>query len=176
MKELSSPLRITVLGVASLFLVLLSPDVSQAQQIPPSSLLDGGLSQVQEYDYGRPGYPRVTIYLWGNAQNGMWTVEQGTNFLEYLSVAARGNFNEAAETRVKNKIRLYREGQIDDEPVFEADLEAIFSRKVDYPKLQSGDVLIVESIQRRRFFTFRNMSQVVGTTASLVSLGLLVFN
>lgn len=176
MKTLSSPFRLAFLGTASLFLVLVFPDLSRAQQVPASAFMEGGLSQVQEYDYGRPGYPRVTIYLWGNAQNGMWTVEQGTNFLEYLSVAAQGNFNESADTRIKNKIRLYREGQIDEEPVFEARLEEIFSRKVEYPKLQNGDVLIVESIQRRRFFTFRNMSQVVGTVASLVSLSLLVFN
>lgn len=127
-------------------------------------------------DYGRPGYPRVRIYLWGNAQQGVWTVEEGTDLLEYLSVATQGDFRESAENRVRNVVRLYRKGQTTGEPVFKSRVEKIFARQVDYPQLRDGDVLVMETIERRRLFTFRQISRIVGTAASLVSLGFLVFD
>jgi hypothetical protein len=151
-----------------LLLISLVPAPVAAQSTVPGLLEPPGTAQVQ--DYGRPGYPRVQIYLWGNANNGVWKVEEGTDLLEYLSLAGQGNFRQGAETRVKNVLRMYREGQVGAEPVFETELEDLFARQVESPVLQEGDVLVLESIERRRTFTFRQASQITGTIASIATL------
>lgn len=162
--------RLVLALVVSLFMVF--PGGVFAQDMSPEIT---SLSETK--DYGRPGYPRVTVYLWGNADSGVWTVEEGTDLLEFLSVAARGDFNQSAETRKKNLLRVYRRGQVDEKPIFETELDKIFARQIEYPELQDGDVYVVESIQKRRFFyKFRQVSQVTGAVASLVSLGVLLFD
>lgn len=164
--------RLSLIFAAGVCFLFLSPTEAVAQD-PPSSLAEPGASQ-QTKDYGRSGYPRVQIYLWGNANGGVWTVEEGTDLLEFLSASATGNFNESPETRTRNVLKIYRDGQVGEEPAFEMRIEDIFARQSEHPELQSGDVLVVESIQRRRFFTFRNISQVAGTIASVASLVFLV--
>lgn len=162
-------LTVWVLGM------LAPPEAAQAQNATSPAVMGGELSQIK--DYGRPGYPRVTVYLWGNGDNGIWMVEKGTDLLEYLSAAADGDFNNSSETKVRNNVLLYRNGQIDKDPVFEASLDDLFSRQVEYPMLQDGDVLVVKSIQKRRFlYRFRTVSQITGAVASVVSLGFLVFD
>ena len=162
----------SVSAFSLLLLAALLPTPAEAQNTVPGLLEPPGTAQVQ--DYGRPGYPRVQIYLWGNASHGVWTVEEGTDLLEYLSLAAQGDFNQGADTRVKNVLRMYREGQTGKKPVFETQLEDLFARQVESPVLREGDVLVVESIERRRPFTFRQAAQVTGTIASIATLVFLI--
>lgn len=124
----------------------------------------------QTNDYGRSGYPRVRVYLWGNADNGVWTVEEGTDLLEFLSASATGNFTQEADTRVKNILKVYRDGQKGDDPVFEMRVQEIFARQNKPFQLRNGDVLVVESVERRRNFTVRGIAQVAGAVASVASL------
>lgn len=163
--------RVALLFIAGALLFLISPRQAVAQEASPG-LAEMGTSQTN--DYGRPGYPRVRVYLWGNAQNGVWTVEEGTDLLEFLSASATGNFNESSETRTKNILRVYRRGQVGEKPAFEMRMEDIFARQDEYPELQNGDVLVVETVQRRRLFTFRGISRITGTIASVASLVFLV--
>ena len=162
----------SVVAFSLLLLVALVPAPAVAQNTVPGLLEPPGTAQVQ--DYGRPGYPRVQIYLWGNANHGVWKVEEGTDLLEYLSLAGQGDFRQGAETRVKNVLRIYRDGQVGADPVFETQLEDLFARQVESPVLREGDVLVVESIERRRPFTFRQSAQVTGTMASIATLVFLI--
>ena len=50
-------------------------------------------------DYGRPGMPRITIYVWGNAQTGVWTVEEGASMLEVVSATARVRLDQRSPER-----------------------------------------------------------------------------
>lgn len=164
--------RLALILVAGALLILIAPGQAGAQESTLERTEMRGPFQTN--DYGRPGYPRVRIYLWGNAQSGVWTVEEGTDLLEFLSASATGNFNQSTETRVRNILKVYRRGQVGEKPAFEMDVREIFARQRAYPTLQNGDVLVVESIQRRRFFTFRNISRVTGTIASVASLIFLI--
>lgn len=164
--------RVTLTIMASVFLGFMTPELAISQN-EISGIPDSGIS-THTSDYGRPGYPRVQIFLWGNGQTGRWTVEEGTDLLEFLTVAARGNFDRSPDTRRKNILRVYREGQVGEDPAFEMNINKIFSRQVEPPTLQNGDVLVVSSIEKRRFFSFRNMHQIVGTAASIASLIFLV--
>ena len=163
--------RAALILIAGALFVLISPPQAVAQETSPEL---AELATSQTNDYGRPGYPRVRVYLWGNAQNGVWTVEEGTDLLEFLSASATGDFNEGSETRVKNILKVYRRGQVGREPAFEMKMEDIFARQDEYPELQNGDVLVVETVQRRRFFTLRGITRVTGTIASVASLVFLI--
>jgi hypothetical protein len=125
--------------------------------------------------YGRPGYAKVTVFVWGAADTGVWEVEQGTDLLEFLSVAARsegGTRN--ADTRNYQYLRVYREDpNRQNDPFFESRMDELFSRTQSYPEIQEGDILVIESRVRRRF-TWRDITQVTGTLASLVSTYLLL--
>lgn len=125
-------------------------------------------------DYGRPGVPRITIYVWGNAQTGVWTVEEGASMLEVVSATARVGLNERSPDRRQiHTLRVFRDGNRDGEPDFEARLEDVFSRSVTLPELRERDVLVIESRTRRRL-SWRDISQVTGTIASVVSIFILL--
>lgn len=164
--------RLALTLVAGALLTLIAPQQAMSQEAIPEFSELGATSQTN--DYGRPGYPRVRIYLWGNAQNGVWTVEEGTDLLEFLSASATGNFNRSTETRPKNILKVYRRGQVGQDPAFEMGMREIFARQNEFFDLQNGDVLVVESVQKRRYFTFRGISRVTGTIASVASLIFLI--
>ncbi|PEN09237.1 hypothetical protein CRI93_00465 [Longimonas halophila] len=125
-------------------------------------------------DYGRPGMPRITIYVWGNAQTGVWTVEEGASMLEVVSATARVGLDERnPERRQIHTLRLFRDGDRSGDPAFEARLEDVFSRSVTLPELRERDVLVIESRTRRRL-SWRDISQVTGTIASVVSIFILL--
>ena len=125
--------------------------------------------------YGRAGYAKVTVFVWGVADTGVWNVEEGTDLLEFLSVAVRSEGgNQRADVRSYQVLKMYRENQNrQNDPFFERRMDELFSRTQSYPALQEGDILMIETRSRRRF-TWRDITQVTGTVASLVSTYLLL--
>jgi len=125
-------------------------------------------------DYGRPGVPRITIYVWGNAQTGVWTVEENASMLEVVSATSRVGLDERnPERRQIHTLRLFRDGNRSGDPEFEARLEDVFSRSVTLPELRERDVLVIESRTRRRL-SWRDLNQVTGTVASVLSIFILL--
>ncbi len=125
-------------------------------------------------DYGRPGVPRTTMFVWGNAQTGVWTIEENADFLEVVSAVSRVALSETnPERRQTHTVRLYRDGDRGGRPVFEADLEDIFARSVDFPQIRERDVMVIDTQTRRRF-SWRDLNQVTGTVASLLSIFILL--
>jgi hypothetical protein len=125
-------------------------------------------------DYGRPGMPRITIYVWGNAQTGVWTVEEGLSMLEVVSATSRVGLDERnPERRQIHTLRLFRNGNRSGDPEFEARLEDVFSRSVTLPELRERDVLVIETRTRRRL-SWRDLNQVAGTAASVLSIFILL--
>ncbi|WP_410338163.1 hypothetical protein, partial [Longimonas sp.] len=125
-------------------------------------------------DYGRPGVPRITIYVWGNAQSGVWTVEEDASMLEVVSATSRVGLDERnPERRQVHTLRLFRDGNRSGDPEFEARLEDVFSRSVTLPELRERDVIVIETRTRRRL-SWRDINQVTGTIASVLSTYLLI--
>lgn len=124
-------------------------------------------------DYGRPGYPRMTVTVWGDAQSGVWTVEEGTDLLEFLSVSSQTRLNERLNTRTFVLIQVYREGQRGKKPMFEERLDDMLARNTPYPDLREGDMVVVRTQQRRRF-TWRDITQVTGTIIGLLNTYLIL--
>lgn len=125
--------------------------------------------------YGRPGYPKVTVFVWGTADTGVWNVEEGTDLLEFLSVAVRSDGgNRNADIRSYRVLKVYRDDEDrSGDPFFEARMDDLFAREMPYPELRERDILVIESRARRRF-TWRDITQVTGTVASLLSTYLLI--
>ena len=165
---LSTSFRIIPL-LAALFLISMGPTPTLAQEQM------GYLAPPTVKEYGRPGYPKITVYVWGNADSGVWAVEEGTDLLEFLSVTARTRFSDRnPDERSIELLRMYREGRPGtDDPFFESRIEELFSRRGDYPALQEGDILVLETQTRSRF-TWRDITRVVGTVAAILNTYLLL--
>lgn len=125
-------------------------------------------------EYGRPGYPRMTIYVWGNADSGVWNVERGTDLLEFVSVISRARMSQNSPDRRRiERLSVYRDQEPGrGDPFFESDVKDIFADRNSYPALQEGDILVLETDTRTRF-TWRDIARVTGTVAALLNTYLL---
>ena len=146
----------------------------QAQQQPADSRSAMNNPVVKEY--GRAGYSKITVYVWGNADTGVWRVEEGTDLLEFVSVVSRLEMsNRNPGRRQIETLRIYRDQtpQSEGDPFFEKRVETLFTERGTYPALKEGDILVLESQARNRF-TWRDVAQVTGTIAAVVNTYLLL--
>jgi hypothetical protein len=127
--------------------------------------------------YGRPGYPTITVYVVGGVpQPGVWRVEQGVDFVEFLSVInASRQETQQAETRTRVLLRLFRLQSERREEIYKATLEDAIMQNQPHPGLVDGDVLFVDSRVSRRL-TIRTGASVVGAISSLLLLAIRLSN
>jgi len=125
-------------------------------------------------EYGRPGFPRMTVYVWGNADSGVWNVEKGTDLLEFLTVVSRARMTDTSPDRRRiETLSVYRDATPGTgSPVFKSDVQDIFSNRGSYPALQENDILVLETRAKGRF-TWRDIARVTGTVAALLNTYLL---
>ena len=156
-------------GSLTLLLLLMAPPATHAQQV------DFKPSGPGVKDYGRPGVPRIQVYLWGSANTGAWTIEEGTDLIEFISVASENARIARPDSRTIRTLKIYRDGYTDDDPFFEQRLEDLFAQRSGYPTLQNGDIVVLDTRQRRRF-TWRDITTVTGTLVGLLNTYLLIDN
>jgi hypothetical protein len=150
-------------------LLVVGPLRAQAQQIPNNPVMTPNVKE-----YGRPGYPVVTVYVWGNADTGVWNVEEGTDLLEFVSVVSRSQFgDQGPDRRAIQKLKLYRDGRTEGEPVFEARVQDLFTARSNYPALQAEDILVLETEVKNRF-TWRDLGQIVGIASTVLNTYLIL--
>jgi len=159
----------TLVSVVLLFAMI--PLQTRAQDVPQDAE-ELGTPNVKEY--ARPGYPVITVYVWGNADTGVWNVEKGTDLLEFVSVVSRAQFGgRSPEERSVQILKLYRDGRAEGTPFFESRIEELFTRTDTYPSLQENDILVLETEVKSRF-TWRDVSQVVGLAATVLNTYLIL--
>jgi hypothetical protein len=153
--------------------LFLGADVSTAlaqQQTPQAT----ALLTPNVKEYGRPGYPVMTVYVWGDADTGVWSVEEGTDLLEFVSVISRVQFGDRRpDERSVQRLQLYRDGRTEGTPFYESTMEDLFTERGEYPSLLEGDILVLETTTRNRF-TWRDIREVVGTAAIFLNTYLLL--
>jgi hypothetical protein len=157
------------------FLFISTPIPVQAQE-PTTAEILSAVNNPTVKEYGRAGYPKITVYVWGNADTGVWRVEEKTDLLEFVSVVSRIRMaNRDPDRRQIETLRIYREQtpQSDDDPFFEKRVETLFSSRDNYPSLKEGDILVLESRAKNRF-TWRDIARVTGTVAAVVNTYLLL--
>ena len=158
--------RSLLLGAA--FILVVGPARAQAQQLPNSPALTPNVKE-----YGRPGYPVFTVYVWGEADTGVWSVEQGTDLLEFISVISRTQFGERPDRRSIQKLKLYRNGKAEGESFFEARIQELFTARTSYPALQEEDILVLETEVKSRF-TWRDLGQIIGIASTILNTFLIL--
>lgn len=123
--------------------------------------------------FGEPGVPKMTVYLWGDAaNNGIWRVDEGTDLLTFLSVASVSGFaSRRPDVETNIVLTVYRQEQgSGNEPFFRAEATNILAEsRGSLPTLRNEDIVVVETQTRRRL-TWRDISQITGTAASLLGL------
>lgn len=125
-------------------------------------------------EYGRSGYEKITVYVWGNADTGVWRVEKGTDLLEFVSVVSRLQMVEDdPRERLVESLRIYRGQSRSETPFFEERVETLFQKRGTYPALENEDVLVIDTKAKARF-TWRDIAQVTGTVAAVVNTYLLL--
>lgn len=166
--------RIVFAVSGSFLLALFSAIPVAAQETPGANQVISVPTSPTVKEYGRPGYPKMTIYVWGDADTGVWNVEKGTDLLEFVSVVSRLRMtNNNPERRLIEKLSIYRNGSRNSDPYFESRIETLFSSRGSYPTLQGGDILVLESEAKGRF-TWRDGARVVGAVATLLNTYLLL--
>jgi hypothetical protein len=164
----------------SFLLLLLGSLVAAPAVLPPETRAQQiadvrALSAPTVKEYGRPGYPRMTIYVWGNADTGVWSVERGTDLLEFVSVVSRAQMGgRQPDVRMTQVLSIYRDQTPESgDPYFQVEVTDLFGTRETYPALQEGDILVLDTKVRRRF-TWRDIAQVTGVVAAVVNTYLLL--
>lgn len=168
-----SALLSVLLCVALLFFA--DPTMVRGQEFgdqTPQSLA-GQEPKVKEY--GPEGVPKMTVFVWGNADSGVWRVEKGTDLLEFLSVVSRLQMRDRnPDRRLVKTLSMYRDkNPSQGDPFYETQIENLFTGRNNYPELQEGDVLVLE-IEAQNRFTWRDIAQVAGTVATVLNTYLLI--
>ncbi len=163
------PFSFLILILAGLMVV--DPAIVQAQEqdAQPQAMFGPTVKE-----YGREGYPKMTIYVWGNADSGVWRVEKGTELLEFASVVSRTRMTDNSPDRRRvERLSVYRnQSPGTGSPFYETRIETLFSERGSTPTLQEGDILVIETRTQNRF-TWRDISRVAGTIATLLNTYLL---
>lgn len=122
--------------------------------------------------YARPGDATVQVLVMGIG-GGIYEVTDGTRLDELLAlVGGTGGTELGGEMptiRRRTTVRLYRGTGGRRSLIYEAPLEEMLLQTDQHPRLQDGDLFLVETITRNRF-GFREGVQLVGGLASLALL------
>ncbi|HKL87596.1 MAG TPA: hypothetical protein VJ884_01235 [Salinibacter sp.] len=162
-------LLIRTLLLSAALILAVGPSLVQAQQLPNVTTLTPNVKE-----YGRPGYPVFTVYVWGEADTGVWSVEEGTDLLEFISVISRAQFGaRGPDRRSIQKLKLYRDGKAEGKPFFEARIQDLFTARGSYPTLQSEDILVLETQVKGRF-TWRDLGQMIGIASTILNTYLIL--
>lgn len=157
------------------FLLFADPTLVKGQEFDDPQPQQLASQQPMVKEYGPEGVPKMTVFVWGNADSGVWRVEEGTDLLEFLSVVSRMQMRDRSPDReIIKQLSLYRDEQPGQgDPYFETRVERLFTGRDNYPALQEGDVLVLE-IEARDRFTWRDIAQVAGTVATVLNTYLLI--
>jgi hypothetical protein len=162
-------LLVRFLLLSAVLILAVGPPRAQAQQLPNTPTLTPNVKE-----YGRPGYPVFTVYVWGQADTGVWSVEQGTDLLEFISVISRTQLGDRGpDSRSIQKLKLYRDGKAEGEPFFEARIQELFTARGSYPALQPEDILVLETEVKIRF-TWRDVGQIIGIASTVLNTFLIL--
>lgn len=163
--------RIT--GLCLLFLLLgTTGRVAQAQA--------GATPYVDPFDARicegwRAGFETMEVYALGAVEsNCRWTVNRDIPFLDFLTmIRPRGlEANETFDATPIVIVQIFRESGPGRVLSYEATVEDILTSVAPMPTLEPQDIVLVklETIRKRRVFTFANVSAVLGTVSTTLLL------
>lgn len=112
--------------------------------------------------FARPGQNTIQVLVIGNGgQSGLYKIGADTDLARLLALSGGASGGGRTETT----IRLYRPQDGQRELVFEAELNRLIEESGSSPALQAGDVIQIESVERRGF-GWRDALQIVTAVAT----------
>jgi hypothetical protein len=157
-------------------------------------------SNVSYFFHAQPGQATVQVSLWGTVrQTGIYEIPVGTELNDLLSMA--GGVPETARRKGQDApttyIRAYRltgtatneaasgssqdgsakiaEGSKERKRIFEGTLADVLTGEAQPPLLNEDDIIVVETVQPRRGFGWRDALSLASTLGTLTLLGLRIF-
>ena len=148
------------LFVMGLFLAL----PAQAQEI--GRVGDIETAGTSYHVFARPGEATVQILVLGDG-GGIYKIGAETKLDEFLALigGAPGFGVRTSQSRTSVTIQLYRVEGGRRTLVYEAPMEQMFTEPGQYPRLQDGDVFVVETKERNRIGWRDVLSVVTGISA-----------
>ena len=138
-------------------------------------------SNVAYFYHAQPGEATVQISVWGTIPRpGIYEIPDSTDLDKLLTMAGGAPLDARQENRDAPTItvRVYRpqEGADDRRLLFESKLERMLAGEVQYPILRDDDIVVVETIQPKPPFSWRDALSVVSSLGTLTILALRIFD
>lgn len=124
------------------------------------------------YTFVRSGEVRIEVLALGTVKSpGLYAVGLGTTLDEFLALTGGTSLGtRSGDAEVSLIVRLYRDVRGKRMLIYEEPLERVLVGTEEYPVLQDGDALMVETIVRQQWFTLDRMLSLFSTAATLVLL------
>ena len=129
-------------------------------------------STVSYFYFAQAGEPTIQVSVWGTIpQPGIYEVPRTTEPDRLLTMAGGAPAQARSEGQERIiTIRLFREREGQREEIYQAPLEEMLRNTENYPDLQGGDVLVVETRVEDKI-GWRDVLSVVSSFGSLILLG-----
>lgn len=113
----------------------------------------------------------MMVHVWGTATTpGIWKVEQGVDLIDLLSAAQVAELGFVDQsTKTTNHLRIYRESGSRRVEIYAAEIKDLITDGGNYPSLQDGDILYLETMSKNRF-SLQTVFSAIGAAASLTLL------
>lgn len=154
------------LYAAVLFMVTAASSLLPAQSF---TRMDETTTNTAYFFYARPGDPTIQVWVWGVQAPGLYEIRSDVNVGQVLTMAGGPPLQTREQRmRVNSILKVYRGGVGERALIYDARLEDVLAR-ADYPPLQDGDVLVLETLTRR-LLSWRDVVQVAAAASTLVLL------
>jgi hypothetical protein len=188
--QVSGSLLGWVAGIVFLSGWMLAPAPADAQGF---GRVEETNSNVAYFYHARPGQATVQISVWGTIPRpGIYEIPDTTDLDKLLTMAGGAPLQPRTEDRdpAKITVRVYRpqsaaaseagnDAESQSAPrtmIFEAPLERMLAGKAQYPDLRDDDIVVVETVQPKEGFSFRDVLSVASTLGTLTLLALRIFD
>lgn len=137
-------------------------------------------SNVAYFYHAQPGDATVQVSVWGTIPRpGIYEVPDSTDLDKLLTMAGGAPLEPRQENRdaATVNVRVYRPTPDSARSVlFASSIEAMLSEDTDYPLLRDDDIIVIETIQPRRRFTWRDVLSVLSSVGTVTLLALRIFD
>lgn len=135
-------------------------------------------SNVAYFYHARPGEATVQVSVWGTIPRpGIYEVPDTTALDKLLTMAGGAPVKARQENRDPPEItvRVYRPGPEGRTEVFASQLEDMLEGNPQYPNFRDNDIVVVETVQSKQPFGWRDVLSVASALGSLTLLALRIF-
>lgn len=131
----------------------------------------GGYESTGVRVFASPGEATVQVLVLNSmGGSGVFEVGLDTKIDELLVASGMTLTAQSTEERRLVTVRLYREEGRQRTLVYEEPLETMLTEPVNHPRFEEGDVLVVETVIKKKAFTWREGLSLLTSASSILLL------